>query len=208
MAPARQAPWSKAPPARFGHDPASLTAAASAALPWASSPPRSRGCRSCSSADTSSSTARLVRGPDGHDLARGDLLESYRQRLAGDGGHLRRHDGAEALAELAEIRVDLSTPLRRQRHECELGGAAIDVALFFSSTGWARCCNRANAAYNSSAPPTGAAISSAWPPVMGALARISPCAAAIAAGTPCVQRGSDAEIARCPERKHRRRAWL
>src|SRR5579872_7276002 len=37
------------------------------------------------------------------DLAGGDLLEGDGEGLAGDGGDLRRHDGAEALAQLGEV---------------------------------------------------------------------------------------------------------
>ena len=50
---------------------------------------------------------------DGDDLVGGDLLEADRQRLAGHGGHLRRHDGAQAVAQLPEVRVDLAGPARR-----------------------------------------------------------------------------------------------
>src|SRR4051794_25684898 len=46
-----------------------------------------------------------------HDLAGCDLLEGDRKRLAGDGGDLGRHDGAQTLAQLVEVRVDLPPPL-------------------------------------------------------------------------------------------------
>src|SRR5262245_26369527 len=48
----------------------------------------------------------LLAGVDHHDLVAGDLLEGDRQRLAGHRGHLRRHDGAQALAQLVEVGVD------------------------------------------------------------------------------------------------------
>src|SRR5437764_10791836 len=54
------------------------------------------------------------------DLVGGDLLEGDRERLAGDRGHLGGHDGAQAVAQLAEIGVDLASALGRQAHEGEL----------------------------------------------------------------------------------------
>ena len=71
------------------------------------------GRRSSSPAPRASSTA--------DDLVGGDLLEADRQRLAGHRGHLRRHDGAQALAQLAEVGVDLAGPAGRQGHQGELG---------------------------------------------------------------------------------------
>ena len=54
------------------------------------------------------------------DLAGRDLLERDRQRLARHRRDLRRHDLAEALAELVVVVVDLAGPHRRQRHQREL----------------------------------------------------------------------------------------
>src|SRR5204862_7704457 len=56
---------------------------------------------------------------DRDDLACGDLFERDRQRLAGHRRHLRRDDGPEALAELAEVGVDLPSPFRTQCDEAE-----------------------------------------------------------------------------------------
>ena len=68
-----------------------------------------------------------------------------------------------------------------------------------ASTAGASTPQAFNSSSNRSAPVfvdeflAGAATSSAWPPLLGALARISPSAAATAAGTSCAQRGSDTE---------------
>ena len=59
-------------------------------------------------------------GPDVGDLAGGDLLQGDRQRLAGHRGHLRRHDGAQAFAQLVEVGVDLPAPHGGQAHQGEL----------------------------------------------------------------------------------------
>ena len=53
-------------------------------------------------------------------LSAADLLEGDRQRLAGHRGDLRRHDRAEAVAELAEVGVDLAGPAGTQRDQAEL----------------------------------------------------------------------------------------
>src|SRR5690606_6436018 len=64
-----------------------------------------------------------------HDLVAGDLLERDRQRLAGDRGDLRRHDRAEPLAQLVEVRVDLTGALRAERDECELRPRSLEQLL-------------------------------------------------------------------------------
>ena len=94
-------------------------------------PPGEHGMRSgllgagATSAGGGSSAAGLGARPrrrasTGDDLVGGDLLEGDRQRLAGHRGDLRRHDGAEALAELAEVGVDLPGPRGAQRDQPEL----------------------------------------------------------------------------------------
>ena len=83
----------------------------------------------------SPSPASLGAGHD--DLVAGDLLEGDRQRLAGHRGDLRRHDGAEALAELVEVRVDLPGTHGAQRDQRELGTGATRRAL--RSTGSSSC---------------------------------------------------------------------
>src|ERR1700735_5484040 len=55
--------------------------------------------------------AFAIDGENGADLAGRDLLESDRQRLTGNRGDLRGHDGSEAFAELAEVGVHLPAPL-------------------------------------------------------------------------------------------------
>ena len=55
-----------------------------------------------------------------HDLVGGDLLEADAQRLAGDGADLRRDHVAEAVAELAEVRVDLPGTAGGERDQAEL----------------------------------------------------------------------------------------
>ena len=67
-----------------------------------------------SASTTSASASRQLGQLDrvtGDDLVGGDLLEGDGERLAGHGGDLRRHVGAEALAELVEVGVDLPGPL-------------------------------------------------------------------------------------------------
>jgi hypothetical protein len=65
----------------------------------------------------------------GLDLAHLDLLEGDRQGLARHGGHLRRDDLAESLAELVVVVVDLAGPHRGERHEGELRADAVEQAL-------------------------------------------------------------------------------
>src|SRR5579875_2342001 len=65
----------------------------------------------------------------GPHLARRDLLEGDRERLAGDRGHLGRHDGAEALAELAEVGVHLPATPCGERDERELRVDLVEQVL-------------------------------------------------------------------------------
>ena len=63
------------------------------------------------------------------DLADLDLLHRDRERLARHRGDLRRHDLAEALAELVVVVVDLPGPHRRQRDQRELGVDPLEQVL-------------------------------------------------------------------------------
>src|SRR5690606_30585515 len=73
---------------------------------------------------------RLAGGSaDAFDLVGVDLLEGDRQRLAGRRGHLRRDDGAERVAELVVVRVDLPGAARRQGDEGELGSRPLEELL-------------------------------------------------------------------------------
>src|SRR2546421_12754160 len=55
-----------------------------------------------------------VLGTDVDDLAGRHLFQRDRQGLARHRGHLGRNDRTEPVAQLVEVRVDLTTPLRRQ----------------------------------------------------------------------------------------------
>src|SRR5213078_2192664 len=48
------------------------------------------------------------------DLVGGDLLEADAEELAGHRRDLRRHQRAEAVAQVVEVRVDLAGPAGRQ----------------------------------------------------------------------------------------------
>ena len=63
------------------------------------------------------------------DLVRRDLLEADAQRLAGDGADLRGHHVAEAVTELAEVRVDLPGTPRGERDQAELGVDPVEELL-------------------------------------------------------------------------------
>src|SRR5262249_9747968 len=65
----------------------------------------------------------------GFDLARLDLLERDRQRLARHRRDLRRHDLAETLTELVVGVVDLAGTLRRKGDQRELRTHAIEELL-------------------------------------------------------------------------------
>ena len=75
---------------------------------------RARPRRPASAAASASAISLGRRAVDGDDLVGGDLLEGDRERLAGHRGDLRRDDRAEALAQLAEVGVDLAGPLGGQ----------------------------------------------------------------------------------------------
>ena len=100
-------------------------------------PAGEHGCVSRRRARPASAAARGLglrdllgrRTVDGDDLVGRDLLEGDRQRLAGHGGDLRRHDGAEPVAELAEVRVDLAGPTGTQRDQPELRVGPVEETL-------------------------------------------------------------------------------
>src|SRR6056297_1666877 len=66
-------------------------------------------------------------GPD--DLVLGDLLETDRERLAGDRRHLRRDHVAEAVTELVEVRVDVARPPGGKGDQGELGVDLVEERL-------------------------------------------------------------------------------
>jgi hypothetical protein len=58
-----------------------------------------------------------------------DLFEADAERLAGDRADLRRHHVAEAVTELAEVRVDLTSTARGEGDQAELGIDRIEELL-------------------------------------------------------------------------------
>src|SRR5439155_12142192 len=57
------------------------------------------------------------------------LLQGDRKGLPGYRGHLGRDDGAQALAELVEVGVDLPAPHGRQAHQGEFGVNLVEQFL-------------------------------------------------------------------------------
>ncbi len=81
------------------------------------------------SSPSASSSSASGSGPVAEDLVGVDLLEGDRQRLAGRGGDLRRHHGAEALGQLVVVRVDLPGPLGAEGDQGELRASPVEEAL-------------------------------------------------------------------------------
>src|ERR687898_845087 len=71
----------------------------------------------------------LLARVDEHDLVAGDLLERDRQRLAGNGRDLGRHDGPQTFAQLVEVGVDLPGAHRAQRDQRELRPGTVEQLL-------------------------------------------------------------------------------
>ena len=74
------------------------------------------------------------------DLVGGDLLEADGQRLASDRGDLRRHDGPEALTQLAEVGVDLAGPAGGESDQRELGVDPPEELLDWQGSSSCRAC--------------------------------------------------------------------